>query len=70
MAIDEKHLGDLSPEGSAVDRLRKRNRRIRPWESSLVDGSSNAPPTATGEGELPSGQETLTILHIFACQLI
>ena len=38
MAIDEKHLGDLSPEDSAVERLRKRNRRIRPWESSLMGG--------------------------------
>jgi hypothetical protein len=58
MAIDEKHLGDLAPQESAVDRLRKRNRRIRPWEGALVDGSGS-PAIPKPEVPLPSGRDTL-----------
>jgi len=57
MAIDEKHLDDISPGDSAVDRLRKRNKRIRPWETALVDSPSPA-VVAAGEGVSPSGQVT------------
>jgi hypothetical protein len=52
MAIDEKALGDLVPQDSAVDRLKRRNRRIRPWESSLVDS-----PPESSQVDLPSGQK-------------
>lgn len=57
MALDEKHLADISPGDSAVDRLRKRNRRIRPWESSKIE----TPPVITsesGEGKTLSGQDS------------
>jgi len=54
MALDEKHLADISPGDSAVDRLRKRNRRIRPWESSKLEAIG----TESDEGKKPSGPET------------
>ena len=60
MAIDEKHLENLSPEDSAVERLQKRNRRIRPWESSLLESSSKAP---SYKSEKPSGQNTQGARH-------
>lgn len=52
MAIDESLIGEVRPNGSAVERLRKRN-RIRPWESALVNESAKHP-----EGNPPSGQAT------------
>ena|GEM_PF-4603138 len=57
MALDEKHLADISPGDSAVDRLRKRNRRIRPWESSKIE----TPPVGTsepGKDKTPFGQHS------------
>ena len=52
MAIDDKHLEDTLPADSAVDKLRKRNRRIRPWQSSLVK------PTEKKNGASPPCLQT------------
>jgi phage replication O-like protein O len=49
MAIHESLLDDVSPSDSAVQRLRKRNRKIKPWESDLVLTSD---PVATSEIEV------------------
>jgi hypothetical protein len=69
MAIDENLIGEVRPSESAVDRLRKRN-RIRPWESGLIGAQAKPKSETEGVGNSPSGQNTLTILHIFACQRI
>jgi phage replication O-like protein O len=48
MAIHESLLDDVSPSDSAVQRLRKRNRKIKPWESDLVLPSETSPATEVG----------------------
>jgi hypothetical protein len=63
MAIDEKLISDVAPSGSAVDRLKSRNRRIRPWESlSLVNevpkNTGGGPPGSQIPGSPPSLAET------------
>jgi hypothetical protein len=64
MAIDEKHLIDAEPAESAVARLRKTNRRIRPWESSLVNAETEPKKVCDPEDRLSSGRRTPRVTYL------
>jgi hypothetical protein len=56
MAFDNSLLNETEPSNSAVDRLKKRGRRIKPWESSLIEEPIGVPLCDDGPlGELPRG---------------
>jgi phage replication O-like protein O len=61
MAIHESLLDDVSPSDSAVQRLRKRNRKIKPWESDLVLAPETLPATEVG-GATGSEPSTVSVL--------